>query len=266
MNVREWAPLRALPVLPLKGRGTGRGAVERQVRNLYPGPLAELEIIRLPRISAAILVPRTGLGREADLPVPALILNRRGSPREGLFRAATARGYDLYRLRAGVLEDAWSSPTAPGEAVEIPPPTTLKGALAINVVRASGRRSRWSYLLTAVLLLTALAARITLDQLPLPPEQHRPPPPGTTGITTAPPAPIAPLLPDLTLLAESVPAFRLEGLEAAAGRATIRFSTSEIPAGTIDLLRQLEIPGPGGTYQILREEEITRVTLEDHYE
>lgn len=241
--------------------------MEEQVRRSYPGPLEEIVIVRLRRLGAALLVPRTNRTGEGDLPIPALLLNRRGPKRSGIYHASTSRGFDLYQLRAGRLTAAWSAATVPAESREIPRPKATRGLLGEDILRAGRSGHHRIRVLTVVLLLLALVLRIIADQLPPNPGMVPESPGGTGAQDRHSPVeiPFSRALEDLAKLKGLIPEFFLETLELAPGSATFRFTTSDPPESILAALIEAGIPGPLGSYRVDREKPGTVVTMEEHY-
>lgn len=255
--IREWAPLWAIPVIPLGGERN----VEKRVLAQYPGYLEQMTVVVLRRVDAALLIPRSRTHREAALPLPAALLNRRSSPRNGLFYAATSRGFDIYRLEQGKLREAWSTRDIPYDSRKLPQPGRLRGLTAADVARRSATQgnARGIYAATLVILVTAAAARIIVDRIPEP--RGRVTPPLRASLPLRHPRfSFKELSTTLVELNDVIPAFRLRALELSREKCTVRFST-ELPVPRV--LQTIDEVIPSQWIRTAdREEDRTQVRIE----
>lgn len=267
MSRSEWSPLWAIPVVPLPGT---EEPLEKKVRRLYPGPLETMRIVPLRRLGAALLVPRVQLSEEADLPIPALLLNRRGMKKTGLVHAPTSRGFDVYQLRKGKLCGAWSSERVPPESWEIPVPGKTRGLLRRDLLRSERIASRKGTYLALTLLLLAAVLRVVLDQLPPLPSDS------TAGraLEVTPPVaaatrkvlPLPEVLEEVVQLHRHIPGFALEAIEVGPGGQVVRFTTTQPPESVLEKLNGLGFEEAGRRHHVQGADRVTRVTLEGRYE
>lgn len=264
--VLEWAPLQVIPVIPL-GRSSSSLA---QVRHVYPGPLDGKVILTMRRLRAAVIVPREPRCRESSLPIPAIALNRWSVPRNGLFHAPTARGFDVYRVTAGVLREVRSESERPVGSVSIPAPPSDRKAAAPYLVRNRSLSLRPAGVMTVTILLMAAAAQYSLA--------HNPDSEASMASTVSPgtTVPVVPMstakrgkvvFENLPAFRDSLPFFNLESIAITIHSATVVFSTSLPPGQTVDILRnQLNILDYG-SYAVSGEYDgFTRVTVEVRYD
>jgi hypothetical protein len=266
-KTREWASIATVPVVPLASLRRGVSA-EEAVREQYPGRFEGMRIVVLRRLSAAVLVPRERQIRaEMQLPVPALALNRRRDLREGLFQAATARGFDLYRLRRRQLLEVRSTRERTSNALDLGVPRSLRGLRAIDHVRSGRGHGVNTGHAALAIFAVALATRVVADGIAPPPSttverqalRESLPQSSRAGLRT-----IDPLVETLIDLAGAVPGFSLRALELGNHRAVVRF-LSGAPIG--ETVTALEAVVPAEWHRAVeREGGATTVVLEADYE
>ncbi len=163
IEIREWAPLWAVPVVPI----TPGTPPAQAVQESFPGDTTHFAVRRYRSVQAALLVPTSTSAGEASLPVPLLALVALGRRRrgDGVYQFPTSRGYDCYRFSSGRLSAIWTVPDRDPEARDVPLPSRPGKLRRLRPRRpASGRRGRGvtgTTAVTALLLIMALALGLT---------------------------------------------------------------------------------------------------------
>lgn len=119
VTVQEWAPLWALPVVPVPSRRL----CYRAIAAAFPGDVSRFAMRFIAPLRAAVLIPAIpGAPWESGLPVPIFALARhttRQGRKDQIFHFPTATGFDCYRFAEGILQEIWTTQTPPETSREI---------------------------------------------------------------------------------------------------------------------------------------------------